>query len=140
MCICLQIRHKINQYKQISQFPELLSGQLPTRFLRHLLCSIAHQLFVERLMGGEEEESRISPGRVVVSLGELAVPAICVVANELEVGFCAEGWCSGVWIEDTEALSAVEADSGADCVVSGCVKRRLWEEMYRSTHQAQVSR
>ena len=56
--------------------------------------------------------------RVIVDTRELAVPAIRVVADELEVGFGANRWRTGFGVENSEPLPAVEAEAGTDYVLS----------------------
>lgn len=69
-------------------------------------------------MRREEEESRITVDRVIVDTRELAVPAVRVVADELEVRFGANRWRTGFGVEHSEPLSAVEADAGTYYVLS----------------------
>jgi hypothetical protein len=46
---------------------------------------------VEGLVGREVEEARVGTSGVEVGAGELGVPSVGVVADELQVGFCADG-------------------------------------------------
>ncbi len=45
---------------------------------------------------------------------QCAVPTVSVVADELQIRFCADGRGSGAGIENAEALSAVEPCAIAD--------------------------
>lgn len=51
---------------------------------------------------------------MVVDTRQLAVPAVRVVADELEVGFGTGCRRTGFGVEDSETLPAVEADAGTD--------------------------
>lgn len=79
-------------------------------------------------MRGEAVKQRVGASGAVVSAVQCAVPAVRVIADVLQVGFCAEGRGPGVGIEDAEALSAVEACAGADFRVSvrDFVRERGW--------------